>query len=121
PPRPSSSPPHNLALWLSSSPLPSSFPVTESEQRHSSSSEFRRSSGWSLPLHPFLLSSCSVLRLRQCLQRLLQQSARLHFLIFQHHLLCANGEAFFKPVFDLSFSYYAIHTAELSSDDTLFY
>ncbi|QHO06682.1 uncharacterized protein DS421_14g456850 [Arachis hypogaea] len=64
PPRPSSSPPHNLALWLSSSPLPPSFPVAESEYSHSCSSEFRCCSGWSLPLHPSLLNSCSILRLR---------------------------------------------------------
>ncbi|RYR45079.1 hypothetical protein Ahy_A08g041323 isoform C [Arachis hypogaea] len=60
PPRLSSSPPHDLALRLSSSPLPPSFSVAESEQSHSSSSEFRRSSGWTLPLHPspeFLLCS----------------------------------------------------------------
>lgn len=29
---------------------------------------------------------------RQCLPRLLQQSAKLHFSTFQHHLLLANGE-----------------------------
>ncbi|XLU69303.1 hypothetical protein S245_028356 [Arachis hypogaea] len=37
PPRLSSSPPHDLALRLSSSPLPPSFSVAESEQSHSSS------------------------------------------------------------------------------------
>ncbi|KAL4327838.1 hypothetical protein AHAS_Ahas13G0140100 [Arachis hypogaea] len=59
PSQPSSSPPYNLALWLSSWPLPPSFPVAESEQSHFSSSEFKRSSDWSLPLHPSLLCSCS--------------------------------------------------------------
>ncbi|XLR62135.1 hypothetical protein HN51_005427, partial [Arachis hypogaea] len=63
PPQPSSSPPYNLSLWLSSSPLPPSLPVAESKQSHSCSSKFRCSSGWSLPLHPSLLCSCSVLRL----------------------------------------------------------
>ncbi|QHO13044.1 hypothetical protein HN51_070608 [Arachis hypogaea] len=36
-------------------------------------------------------------------------------------MLCCLVIVVFKPVFDLSFSYYAIHAAELSSDDTLFY
>ncbi|XLS81359.1 hypothetical protein HN51_047190 [Arachis hypogaea] len=45
PSRPSSFHPYNLALWLASSSLPLSFSVAELEQNHSSSNEFRCSSG----------------------------------------------------------------------------